>query len=763
MAMAARLMLSGGSSRSALRHAPLGRAGRLTAAAAGALSVLALGAARAETPLQAAFAERWVARDEALVLRIGSEGQSRWRQWRWFVGTREVTALARLAAPGVLELVPVPAPWATGEAELVVREGDGAGTEVARWPLRVRNAAGFEKTETTRRQLDLGSEGRGTDRRSDGRPTSPRTGQADATAGLGGGWKGQREDWALEAAANLAGHSQRERALRYGQLNSEAPKLDLADYRLALGWREQMLEVGHLSAGTNPLLASSFASRGIGLRGQLAPGADVALHALRGTAVVGWSDPSGLVDEEHRQYVLTIGAELIASRPGALRAEVSALDASVRSQTPFNGGVVPDAERTLGAGLRLLGSTEGGRASGELVFARTRHTHPLDPALAPPDGSAIVAVRTATSDAWLATLRFVLLRAQPEQPLDLSLDLRHERAAPQYRSSAASVTPDQEASRLGLQAGLHGATAQLSATSRVDNLERIVTLLRTRTEEGEAGLSLPLGTWLRGNETVTSAAGKSAAGAEVGAPGSEELPGSASAVSAAGAAGADGAAPSQPLVLWPTLSINAKRVHQRAVNEPRVEDSGIAASHRPDQLTEEQQLKLDWAFGANPLGIQALGYGVSRSRTDNRQPGREGADFDRLAHQASLSLSLGEAWRLALAVQHARQLSIETGIASRTIGGSLQADWRASERLAISAQLRHDLADDSLDVARQASDGAQLQFNWRFDVAGVDKKLPGQFFVRLGYEAQRQRDATFGTAAAFRAAWVDLGLSFSFY
>jgi hypothetical protein len=439
--------------------------------------------------------------------------------------------------------------------------------------------------------------------------------------------------------------------------------------------------------------------------------------------------------------VLTLGAELIGSRPGALRAEVSALDAVVRSQTPFNGGVVPDAERTRGVGLRLAGGTEGGRVSGELALARTRHAHPLDPALAQPDGSAIVPVRATTSDAWLARLRLVLLRAEAEQPLDLSFDVRHERAAPQYRSTAASVTPDQEVNRLGVQAGWRGATAQLSATGRVDNLARIATLLRTRTDEGEAGLSLPLATWLRSSSArAADAAGAGGIDGKGGQP------------------GPTGAPASPPLVLWPTVSLNARRVHQRAVNQPRVEDSGIAPSHRPDQLTDEQQLKLDWALGAH-----ALGYGVSRSRTDNRQVGRELADFDRLSHQLSVSLVPSETWRLALTLQRARQFSVETGIANRTIGGSAQADWRAGERLAIVAQVRHDLADDSLDRARQTNDGAQLQLNWRFDVDGVEKKLPGQFFVRFGYEAQRQRDATMGSAVAFRAAWVDLGLSFSFF
>jgi hypothetical protein len=199
-------------------------------------------------------------------------------------------------------------------------------------------------------------------------------------------------------------------------------------------------------------------------------------------------------------------------------------------------------------------------------------------------------------------------------------------------------------------------------------------------------------------------------------------------------------------------------VHQRAVNAPREEDSGIAATHRPDQLTREQQLNLNWTLGGH-----GLGYSVSRSTVDNRQAGRANADFVRLAHQGSLSLALGEAWRAALALARTRQASIETGLVNHTIGGSLQLDWTVNDRWSISGSVKHDLADDTRDQARAASDGAQLQFTHRFGVPGIDKPLPGQAFLRLGYEAQRQRDRIAASALRYKAVWVDLGLSFSFF
>ena len=458
------------------------------------------------------------------------------------------------------------------------------------------------------------------------------------------------------------------------------------------------------------------------------------MHVLRGSSLVGWDDPSGLAEEDHRQHLLTLGTELMPARPGALRAEFSLLDATLRPIAAFNAGTVADAEQSRGVGLRLVGASEDGRVGGELAWAHSRHTHPFDPELAQ-DG-ALVPVRTSQANALLASLRLGLLRQENTQ---LDLEARYERNAPQYRSPAAGVTPDLEAARLALQATIDGASARLQAGTRVDNLECIATLLRTRTDEFGANFTLPLATWMA-----------APAAAAIGAPG---------AAPAATPAATPAAAAAPALNPWPTLSLNLRQTDQYAVNAPRTEDSGIAATHRPDQVDTEQQLQANWS-----LGVHTLSYGITRGRVDNRQPGRDRADFHRLAHQAALNVQLAERWRAAMSVSRTRSLSTESGLVSRNVGGSLQLDWQASERWALAGSLRHDLADDSADRARLAGDGAQLQLTHRFGLPGWEgSKLPGQWFLRLGYEAQRQRDNVFGTAAAFRAAWVDWGLSLSFF
>ena len=102
--------------------------------------------------------------------------------------------------------------------------------------------------------------------------------------------------------------------------------------------------------------------------------------------------------------------------------------ASVLSRTGFNTGAVPDAERSRGLGLRLLGTSEGGRVQGELALARSRFVNPFDPALAL-DGE-LQPVQPETRNAALAALRFALLQQARvgTQALDLTLDVRHERA-----------------------------------------------------------------------------------------------------------------------------------------------------------------------------------------------------------------------------------------------------------------------------------------------------------------------------------------------
>ncbi len=673
-------------------------------------AVLLATGAGAQTRIEADFAERWVGHDEALRLRAEGGTVPSSAALRAFIGTRDVSALLRWAAPGEYRLLPTGAGWPAGERVLVLYDADW--TELARWPLKVRTRRGFEDSQTTLR-LDTTADGRADESRSDGQPLSPRGRAAELSSQGGVAWQGRRGPWQFEAGANLVGYSVREKALRFNELAGRAPRVDLADYRLALARGDQRLELGHLNAGTHALLAQGVSSRGLGLSGRLGERSDVSLHVVGGSPMVGWDDPLGLSDDTHRMQLLSLGTELLASRPGALRAELSVLDASVAPQAGFNIGEVPDAERSRGLGLRLLGQTEGGRLRGELAFARSRFVNPFDPQLAL-DGE-LQAVRPDTRNAWSAELQAVLLQqaALAGHFLDLTLSLRHDHAEPLYRSLAAFVTSDLARTRLGLQASLAGASAQLQLSDQVDNLDRVPTLLRTRTQSLDAALNLPLGQWL-------------------------------------------GAADGHPL--WPSLGWNAQLVHQRADNTPLAEDSGFAASQRPDQRNTAQQLSLNWAL---PQG--SFSYGLSRTLQDNRQPGRELADFRQLAHQAQLAWRFGEALGLSLGLTRSRQHAVETGLTSWTTGGNLALDWQLNTHWALSGSVSTNDATNSLANASNRNTALQAQLSRRFQVRGVDRPLPGQVFVRWAQQRDRQRDTVFDQHLRLRSTWVDVGLSISFF
>ena len=308
------------------------------------------------------FADRWVDSDAPLVLRIDAEQQLQWRRWRVFIGTSDVTALMRLASPGVLELTPLATRWAPGEGELVIYDSDDW-AERARLPVRVLGAGGFE-TSTVTPRLSMQLDGRGVEERSDGQPASPRGVHADTAIDAGVAWQGTRNGWTLDAAAHVVGSSHRGKALRAGERGANAPKVDLADYRLALARGGHTLSLGHLSAGIHPLLAQGLNSRGLGMQSKFGNHADVALHVLNGSTVVGWDHFTGLEEAEHQMRLLSLGLELLPDRPAGLRAELSVLDASLLPRAGFNTGTVPDAEESRGFGLRLLGSTADGRSAG---------------------------------------------------------------------------------------------------------------------------------------------------------------------------------------------------------------------------------------------------------------------------------------------------------------------------------------------------------------------------------------------------------------
>ncbi len=264
-----------------------------------------------------------------------------------------------------------------------------------------------------------------------------------------------------------------------------------------------------------------------------------------------------------------------------------------------------------------------------------------------------------------------------------------------------------------MQAGLAGAQLQLQLGRSDDNLARIATLLRTTTDERTAALNLPLPVWF-----------------------------------------GDGV----PASRWPMLAWTWQTVHQRAANAPLTADSGFAASHLPDQFNRTQQINFGWT-----LARGSLGYTLAHSWQDNRQPGRERADFANLSHQLSWAWGVSDALRVNLGLNRSRNHSYETSLTRHTLGGTVGADWQVNERWSLAGSLSANHADDSERRAESDSLSAQLQATRNFKLPWLGGVQPGQAFVRLARQGDRSQDNVFTQATDQRSWWIDVGVSFSLF
>ena len=124
--------------------------------------------------------------------------------------------------------------------------------------------------------------------------------------------------------------------------------------------------------------------------------------------IVGWSNPLGVASADHRIVSGTLGLELVPSQPGRLVIDATVLDGSVLPRAGYTQGVVNDAEKSRGVGVRLRASDPGQRVSLEAGFARSRFDDPEDPTLA--QGEALVPVATVVRNARYLQLGVDVLR-----------------------------------------------------------------------------------------------------------------------------------------------------------------------------------------------------------------------------------------------------------------------------------------------------------------------------------------------------------------
>ena len=674
-----------------------------------AMGLPALGAAQELTVTRIQNGDGWLATDAALELRLNRPPTAEEGRLAVFVGRTDLTALFLRTGERLVYRPVIPLPSGTSELTVYLVTPAGEWRELSKTSLQVLTGTGFEQVQLTPR-LSVNNKGQ----LAEGHGAAPppdRDQYQDFSLTTGFQTLHSRGGWSVKTQANFVGVSNRPEALRYGERQDRAPRFDLSDYLVTVerGAGRASLALGHVSYGSNRHLVSGFGSRGLlgGLR--IGP-ADLALAALNGSSIVGWSNPSGLAHTEHRVVSGTIGVEASPSRPGLLRVETTLLDGSLLPQGGYTQGVVNDAERSSGLGFRLLAADPSQRVRVEAGFSRSRFDNPADSTLE--QGTALVPVRATSRnarylDASVELLRGVKLSAA--LPVGLAASFRHERVDPLFRSVAASAQADRQNNELGLTGSLGQLAIQATLGRSHDNLAGLPNLLTTRSRAGSLNVALP----------VAFVAGKASS-------------------------------------FFPVLSYALTRMHQLGEGVPV--NSDFSASHVPNQMSTNHSIGAQWQGS----GWHA-GYQLGRSLQDNRQTGRENADFGNLTHTIGLGVSPLRSLDLSvdLGFERADNEEFSQRNNTRRIGGS--ADWRFTSSSAVATSASVTRSHDSPRTQEQRNSELRIELSQRVNLFKISaNRMTGQLFVRFAW--QRAELISTGAPGTPMKSWsVNSGVSLTVF
>ena len=525
----------------------------------------------------------------------------------------------------------------------------------------------------------------------------------------------------ITSTSNFVSASHREAALRFANKGSKAPKVDLSEYIVTAVKGKTKIQLGHISQGNHPLLVDNLSNRGLLIERKINNRISVGLASQSGREITGYNHILGFTKRKSKITSLTVGFELL-KREGGARLEVSYLTGSRVAESNFDEGQVPTAEDSSGYGIRLLTNSESGKLTTDFAYARSKYTNPT--ADTPEfNGEPLVDVKPTTNNAYYASIGYQLLSEKKltnTVSVDLTTNLRYAQTDAEYQSLAASPNPDERLKQIGVTGRVGLINFEVKHTRSRDNLEDIASLLTTQTNTSDIALNTSL----------------------------KELFG----VTKAGE-------PNKFNKLLPSISFTAQRVRQYALNSPKTEDSDFnATSHLPDQLNLTLSNSLEWEFDK-----WGLGYQTEWSDQDNKQPGRENADFNTLGHQFSLTLRPKEAITIGLSAGRVRSNDKEQSTRRYDNTYGLNLDWQLNDKFTLSASRSKNRSKDNVNISRSLSVSNEVKLSYQFEVpVPSGKKLPGQAFVRYTRTnaSNSNTEQAFSTAFAKSAVFAGLNLSF---
>lgn len=651
--------------------------------------------------------EKWLGTRQPIELRLSRPLLPAEGRLAVFVGSSDLTPLFDVT-PERLSYRTNSLPLPSGENQVTVYfvPVEGAWKEIGKFPIRILTRHGFEKSNF-KPSLDLTNKGQLENREIPEASFSTRQQFQDLTAQGGIQMEHQRGNFALRTQANVAGVTYRPEALRFGEKGNAAPRVDLSNYKVELQKGFAEVALGHVAFGTHRHLIRDFGSRGAILTLGAGRPVSLLLGALSGTSIVGWDNITGLTETEHRMLGATLRFELVPSRPGALRAELSVMDGSLQPRNDYNGGAIRSAEKSVGEGLHLSFANKSQRIQLDGGVARSRFHPARDEQLE--EGLPVTPLQEADRSAIYLDGTFVLVQ---KPNASISATVNFERVDPLFRSVAAFTQADARRESVGVNGTFGPLTVQLGYVRSEDNLDDIRSILKTKTRNSTANVGL--------NLAQLFAAKKSA--------------------------------------VWiPVVTVSLNHTHQFGAFLPI--DSGFSASHVPDQISLSANGGLQWQ-----VNKFRFGYRTSLSDQDNRQPGRERSDFTGGNGTFFLGVSPSDRFDVSLETSLDEQTNKEFAQTDETRRTGVTLSWKIIGDLAIATNYSWTNArNDPRTMEREANEGF-LELSSGFRLWRSSEQMNrSRLFMRYTRRDQDSLDLQFG-ANSNNAAWsVTSGVNVSVY
>lgn len=496
--------------------------------------------------------------------------------------------------------------------------------------------------------------------------------------------KVSRRGWSLSNKFDFVGVGFRPNALRFGELQNEAPLIDLSSYLIELSKGRFKVNFGHVSFGSNRHLINSFSSRGVSAVIPIGKQSEFSLAAMNGTSIVGYDNFVGITRRKHNVLGAGFAHELIKDRPNGLRVEVTLMRGSLLPLSGVNQGVINDAETSLGFGFRVKGSDKKDRLRYEIGITRSRFTNPADPLLE--QGQTVTAVNETWRTARYGEISYDLIRDMAvwrNKKFKLTGTYRYEELEPLYRSIGASTQADRRQNQFEFSGNFGELNFAVGNLRDRDNLSDIPSILKTLNRKSNIIIGLPLGTFFT---------------------------------------------PEKPRKWLPQISYSVDFGHQFGAFLP-VDGSFADPSQVPDQKNYAQAFNAQWNISEK----FTLGYRLSKAFQDNRQIGRERADFRSLANALTLGTKPFTALDLDFEIAREQQSNLEQPRTDNTVRIGGRALWRTPfvKNSTFSSGLSVTVAGDTNDQNDERN--AEFDIQWAYNFALGSKKfrkLNTQFFIR---------------------------------